>query len=406
MNLSEAVQEQPRIEDQLLVDQKYLYKESPPRRTSRISAGIKPRKLIDYECYMIQHQPEPRSIKQVYKSSEKDQWIQAMSKEIQSLRNNKTWRLVDKPSGKNIVGSRWVFKRKLDSRGNVIEYKARLVAQGYSQKYGADYFEVFAPVVRSSTFRMLLAVAGDKGMIVRQFDVKSAFLNGILDEEIYMQQPPGFEEDRTKVCRLIKSIYGLKQAARVWNEAVSAVLLKLNFRKSEHDKCLYIMKKKEFEMYLIIHVDDMLIACTSLEPIQEVENKINKHLEVKDLGNVKTFLSIEVIRDSGGNFHVHQSSYIDKIIAAGGQENSKISKTPMDEGYYKIKCEEYLPNNEFYRQLIGMLLYVCTNTRPDIAASVCILSQKVEKPTTLDMNQVIRIIRYLKGTKDYKIKWR
>jgi hypothetical protein len=251
---------------------------------------------------------------------------------------------------------------------------------------------------------MFLSAAAHKKMFVRQFDVKSAFLNGRLHEEIYMRQPPGYNQEENKVCKLIKSLYGLKQAAKVWNDTVSAILLKIGFRKSEHDKCLYVLESDNVQMYLIIHVDDMLIACTDLASIRTVERLINGSFEVKDLGNVKTFLSIEVERDMDGNFSVHQSSYIEKIISAAGQEDSKISKIPMDEGYYKLKSEDYLPDNIKYRQLIGMLLYVCTNTRPDVSASVCILSQKVEKPTTLDMNEVVRIIRYLKGTRDYRLK--
>ena len=163
-----------------------------------------------------------------------------MEEELQSMYDNEVWTLTKLPENKTAVGSKWVFKTKTDDQGNANKFKARLVAQGFNQKYGTDYDEVFAPVAKITTLRTLLVVAGKTGMKVRHFDVKTAFLNGNLDEDVYMKQPEGFlvKEKEDLVCKLNKSIYGLKQSARVWNQKFDNTLVQNGFEKSEADPCL------------------------------------------------------------------------------------------------------------------------------------------------------------------------
>lgn len=294
-------------------------------------------------------------------------------------------------------------KRKLDQDGNISEYKARLVAQGFSQKFGIDYDEVFAPVTRSNTFRLLLSVSGKRNYVVRQLYIKAAFLNGELEEEIFMKQPPGFKIN-DQVLKLNKSLYGLKQAARVWNHTIHQVLVDYGFIQSQIDKCLYFKHSDKKSCYLIIHVDDILISGSDLDTVNEVQEVLSKHFRIKDLGNAKYFLGISVIKDKEGNYFINQASYIDKIICEAKLSDAKTSKYPLDLGYYKICDSELLSDNEEFRKLKGMLMYVSVHSRPDISASVSILSQKVSKPNKTDMNEVKRIIKYLASTKELSLR--
>jgi hypothetical protein len=311
--------------------------------------------------------------------------------------------LVDLPKGRKAVGSKWVFKKKKNQEGRILEYKARLVAQGFSQKYGTDYDEVFAPVTRSSTFRMLLSVSAKRNYIVKQFDIKSAFLNGELKEEIYLKQPPGFKTN-DQVYKLKKSLYGLKQAARVWNQTIHQVLIEDGYKQSKRDMCLYYKHQGSKSSYLIIHVDDILIAGTDKEIIKQTEEALCKHFQMKDLGEVKYFLGISIFKDKVGDYFINQENYISQIVDEAGLAEAKPSRIPLDQGYYKLEDAELLPDNEEYRKYIGMLLYVSTNSRPDISSSVSILSQKVSKPTTTDWNEVRRVIRYLSTTRSLSLR--
>ena len=329
--------------------------------------------------------------------------MEAMNEEIKCLNNNNTWDLVDLPESRRAVGSKWVFKKKLDENNQVISHKARLVAQGFSQKYGTDYDEVFAPVTRSSTFRMLLAVSAKRKYIVKQFDIKSAFLNGELKEEIYLKQPPGFQINN-QVYRLKKSLYGLKQAARVWNSTIHQVFIENNFEQSQIDKCLYIKHSGSKFCYIIIHVDDILIAGSDTDIVNQIQVKLSNKFQIKDLGHIKYFLGIQIKQDKNGDYFINQESYIDKIIEESKLSDAKPSKFPLDTGYYKLQNSDPLPDNEEYRKLIGMLLYLSTNSRPDISSSVSILSQKVSKPSRLDLNEVKRVIRYLSSTKKLSLR--
>lgn len=345
---------------------------------------------------------EPRSYKEAVNSHERNEWIAAMEAELNSIETNKTWELTNLPRNRKSIGSKWVFKRKLDDQGRVVRYKARLVAQGFTQKYGIDYDEVFAPVARSTTMRLLLSIAGMKEFYVNQYDIKTAFLNGELQEEIYLRQPIGFREG-DKVYRLKKSLYGLKQAARVWNQTLHNVLVQNGCVQSLVDKCLYIRKQDDKILYLSIHVDDLLSVSNCEKYEKDFMNIVSSKFELTNLGNVKHYLGIDIEKDREGNFLISQEKYIDKIIEEANLESGKESKFPLDTGYFRNYDEELLDTNDQYRKLIGMLLYLSTNSRPDVAASVSILSQKIASPSKTDLNEVKRVIRYLKGTKTMKL---
>lgn len=364
-----------------------------PRRSERIRA-----KQAN-TASLPQAQYEPKTYKQAISCEDKEKWKMAMESELRSIENNNTWSSVELPKDRSAIGCRWVFKIKQGESEDSTRYKARLVAQGFTQKFGVDYDEVFAPVTRSSTFRTLLVIASARNLIVQQYDVKSAFLNGTLNEEIYIRPPPNYL-DNNNVLRLHKSLYGLKQAARVWNKTLHTAMLNEKFTQSKYDECLYIYKDKTNVCYAIVHVDDMIFSSNSLATIQLKIQALNKSFELKCLGNVKNYLGIEVTRNEKGCFAISQSKYIQKVAIEFGLETSKGSKYPLVPGYHALEDSNMLESNNDYRKLIGMLLYISTNTRLDISAAVGILAQRVSKPRSLDYTEALRIVKYLVSTKD------
>lgn len=370
------------------------------RRSTRTRQ--RPAYLNDYVVYTAiddSRKFEPTSYQEAINCPESEKWLEAMREELESIEKNETWFLTDLPAGRKAVGCKWVFKLKFDETGRVSKYKARLVAQGFSQKYGIDFDEVFAPVANSVTFRMLLSISGIRNYFVKHFDVKTAFLNGTLNEDIYMRQPPGFCKN-DQVYKLKKSLYGLKQAARVWNLVLHGALVKRGSVQSQEDRCLYTIREGKDVCFILVHVDDLLMAGSSMKLIESISEALSKVFELKDLGDVKQYLGINILRDEKGNFVINQSNYIDKIVHEAGLKDSKVSAFPLDTGYYKNLEKQPLPTNDQFRKLIGMLLYLSTNSRPDITASIAILSQKVSNPTLYDLNELKRVIRYLKGTRN------
>lgn len=373
------------------------------RRSQRSTAGIPPRRYDDFVAKASNEDKlfEPLTLNQALNCPQSENWMNAMKEELTAINENKTWEISDLPAGRKAIGSKWVYKLKLGENNQILRYKARLVAQGFSQKFGVDYDEVFAPVIRSTTFRLLLSIAGQRNYKVNHYDIKTAFLNGTLEEEIFMKQPPGFENG-DKVLKLRKSLYGLKQAARVWNQTLHNVLINNSWKQNQIDKCLYEIKQGTKVCYFLVHVDDILTATNDDEMERKSIEVIGKNFELKNLGRVNHFLGIDVTFENG-KFFISQSNYIDKIVSEAQLNEGKTSKFPLDVGYYKQEGN-ILPSNDKYRKIIGMLLYLTTNTRPDIAASVSILSKKVEKPRNNDLTEVMRVVRYLKGTKDLRLQ--
>lgn len=381
---------------------------TPVRRSERSNKGVPPKRYMEEcglitECGYIVHDGEPKTYNQAVSSDQKDKWMEAMKAEMSSLTDNETWDLVELPAGRNAIGCRWVFKIKQCPDGDV--YKARLVAQGFSQKFGEDYDEVFAPVVRQSTLKILLSLAGRMKHQVVHFDAKTAFLNGELEEEIFMKQPPGFKQTGSEdlVCHLRRSLYGLKQSARNWNRKLHDVLTSISLIQSEHDPCLYTCKHKDNVLYVIVHVDDILAVSNQEKIIQSLESKLNSHFEIKNLGPVTSYLGVR-ISQRGNYYFLDQEKYITSIISDFDMQNANKADIPLSVSYLKDGKSDLLPTNTQYRKAIGCLLFVAVNTRPDISAAVTILAQKVENPNELDWKQVKQILRYLKGTASNKLK--
>ena len=372
------------------------------RRSTRTTKGNLPQRFHDcvFQSYAMFVSNDPTSDKEAMKSDEARHWEIAKKEELAAIKRNRTWDVTDLPKGRKAIGSKWVFKSKVSADGEK-QYKARLVAQGFTQQAGIDYSEVFAPVANSTTMKVLLTVAGLKGFHVRHYDVKSAFLNGNLQEEIYMRPPSGVDE-KGKVYRLLKSLYGLKQAANVWNQKLHETLIKNGSVQSKDDNCLYSYTSGGVKIYLLIHVDDILAATNSVNELQSFMRQVGRGFEIKDLGEAMNYLGIRLQRNKEGFFELSQSDYIEKILQATEMTDAKVSRIPMDTGYHKLNGIP-LDTNDGYRKLIGMLLYLSVNSRPDIAAPVAILCQKVSAPTDTDLNEAKRVLRYLKGTKHIKL---
>ena len=342
-------------------------------------------------------------------------WDVAIRKELDALKTAKTWIIVRRPKDRNIVGSKWVLHLKKDSEGVIEKYKARVVAKGYNQKEGVDYHETFAPVAQLTSIRTVLAIAARNGWKIDTFDFHSAFLNGEFDEneEIYMEQPPGYEEKnrREYVLRLLKTIYGLKQASRKWYEIICRLMIELGFTRSESDPAVFYWHKGNDRMVIVVHVDDCTIVGNSQELIDDCKHKINAKYAMTDLGPTSWVLGIKITRNlDERTLGLSQTAYIDSILRRFNFTNLKPVSTPMDPTirYSKTQCPETLEEkarmkNIPYREAIGALMYCAVATRPDISFAVALLSQFLENPGEVHWNGVKHIYRYLLSTKNLQL---
>ena len=235
------------------------------------------------------------------------------------LSNAGTWKLVDMPAGANIVGSKWVFRAKKNAAENVVCYKARLVTQGFSQVPGVDYFDMFAPVAKLASIRAALAIAAVNDMEIHQINIKGAYLNGVLtsQENIYMRQPPGYSSpgNPNQVCRLLKTLYGLKQSGRRWYQRLVEIMTELGFKRCEVDQAVFYRRGGQKLMIVLVHVDDCTLVGTSHGLITRFKTEINKHVEITDLGEIHWILGIEIIRNRElRTIHLCQRSYIESSL--------------------------------------------------------------------------------------------
>ena len=232
-------------------------------------------------------------VEEVLSTPEKHCWLEAMEKEMKYLQDNDVWELVDLPEDRKPVSSKWVFKTKTDADGHIEQYKARLVAQGFSQKFVTDYNETFSPVVRLESVRTLIAMSVQQGLHLHQVGVDTAFLNGELEEEVYMQQPEGFITPGKEhlVCRLKKSIYGLKQYLRCWNVVLDDYLKKMGLVQTTTDPCVYRASGGE-PVYIGVYVDDIILAARSSKKLAEVQTELALRFDIKDMGWVDFIISL------------------------------------------------------------------------------------------------------------------
>jgi hypothetical protein len=322
-----------------------------------------------------------------------------MLEEIKSIEENNTWKLTDLPASHRPIGLKWVYKLKKDANGVTVKHKARLVVKGYVQQTGIDFDEVFAPVARLDSVRLLLALAAQEGWMVHHMDVKSAFLNGELKEEVYVVQPPGYvkQGQEHRVYELSKALYGLRQAPRAWNIKLDITLKKLGFRQSPLEHGLYARSEGDTRLLVGVYVDDLIVIGGCSKTISNFKEQMQAEFKMSDLGSLSFYLGIEVHQNKG-RITLSQGAYAAKIVEKAGLTGCNPCATPM-EPRIKLSKTSSAPamDGTLYRSLVGSLRYL-VNTRPDLAFSVGLVSRFMEKPTEDHMAAVKRIIRYVAGT--------
>jgi hypothetical protein len=287
--------------------------------------------MIESEEHVEGDLNEPPNFNAALSDPESDKWLEAANVEMKSMKDNQVWSLVDLPPNGRTVGCKWIFKKKTDMDGNVHTYKALLVAKGYTQLFGVDYEETFSPVVDIRDIRIILAIAAYYDFEIWQMDVKTAFLNGFLDEEVYMVQPEGFVDPKypNKVCKLQRSIYGLKQASRSWNKRFDEEIKKFDFVQNPDEPCVYRKASGSNVTFLVLYVDDILIIGNHIPMLKDVKSYLGKCFAMKDLGEAAFILGIKIYRDRSKRLiGLSQSAYIDKILKRFKMENSKRGNLP------------------------------------------------------------------------------
>jgi len=327
-------------------------------------------------------------------------WKLAVLDELNALKKNETWEIVSLPHDKKKVGCKWVFTIKCKADGSVERYKARLVAKGFTQTYGIDYQETFAPVAKLNSIRVLLSLAANLNWPLHQLDVKNAFLNGELEEEVFMSLPPEFEEKlgRNKVCRLKKSLYGLKQSPRAWFERFGTVVKGIGYTQSQADHTLFYKHSATNKIaILIVYVDDIILTGDDSSELKSLREKLAKVFEIKELGPLKYFLGIEFARSKEGIF-MNQRKYVLDLLKETGLLGCKSAETPMESNIKLLPAEAgNMVDKGRYQRLVGRLIYL-THTRPDIAFAVSLVSQFMHAPGPEHQEAVFKILRYLKGS--------
>lgn len=381
--------------------------ESPIR-----NINLRPRKAVQYSeiddhdvsyfCPIL-NLTDPQTADEALSSSHADQWKKAMQEEYDSLIQNKTWSLVDAPSGKRVLPCKWVYKTKTNDKGEIIRFKARLVIKGYAQRKGSDYDETYAPVVRYTSIRFLLSLAAKYDLDIFQMDAISAFLQGDIDTEIYMSQPEQYKENN-QVCILHKSIYGLKQASRQWNLKLNSILLKIGLQRSHVDPCIYYLVNESTTVYIAVWVDDLLIFTNNKDKTTEIKDKLKGECSMKDLGEMKNCIGININRNrEAGMIMLDQEKYINLVLNRFNMSECKPVCTPIEVNAKFEKNPENEKQNIPYREAVGCLIYLAHVTRPDITYAVNKLSQYCNNPGTQHWLGIKRIMRYLQGTRNLKL---
>ena len=357
---------------------------------------------IDY-CYKT----APKTYNDAVRSDECCNWKEAMDEEMGSLAENDTFELVELPPGKHTVGGRWVYAIKPGPDSEDI-YKARYVAKGFSQTYGVDYFSTFAPTTRLSTIRMVIQIAVQCDYIIHQMDVKSAYLNAPIDCEVYMEQPKGYEvqskDGKQYVCKLLKSLYGLKQSASNWREVIQQFFIEHGCKQSEADQCVFMLNSAEGKLIYVIWVDDIIVISNSNSMMEHGKSILKKRFKMKDLGTISRFLGITFTSHVDGSISMDQYQYLLSILERAGMESCNPRTTPCELKASAYECDDdRIIDEPEYRTIVGSLIYAMTCTRPDLSFVVSKLSQHLSRPTEGDWNLLKQVLRYIKGTLNYSL---
>ncbi|KAL5810306.1 hypothetical protein ACOSQ4_026874 [Xanthoceras sorbifolium] len=376
------------------------------RRSSRVPKPIQ-RYSPSLHYLLLTDSGEPECYDEAMQVEDSVKWESAMRDEMDSLMSNQTWELAELPPGKKALHNKWVFRIKEEHNGNK-RYKARMVVKGFQQKEGIDYNEIFSPVVKLTTIRLVLKIVAAENLHLEQLDVKTAFLYGDLEEEIYMRQPEGFKEagKENLVCRLKKSLYGLKQAPRQWYKKFDSFMSSSGFTRCQADHCCYIKRFDNSFIILLLYVDDMLVAGSDMQDIMNLKRELSKQFAMKDLGAAKQILGMRIKRDTKSEtLLLSQAEYIKKVLSRFNMQDAKPVSTPL--GVHFRLSKEQSPKTEEerthmakvpYASAIGSLMYAMVCTRPDIAQAVGAVSRYMNNPGKIHWEAVKWILRYLRGT--------
>jgi len=396
---------------------------TPTPQSSRPTRNTRPPKyLADYHTMSATvdyayaaTQLIPATYTEAINSDNADKWKAAMDTEVTTLNSNNTWELTPLPDGRSETQGRWVYTLKQAKNADEIHYKARYVAKGFTQIHGIDYEETFSPTTRFVSIRTLLQKAVNDNLYLHQMDVKGAYLNAPIDKDIFVQQPPGYEQTdasgKLLTCHLKKSLYGLKQSGRNWHSTLTDFLKKQGFTPNQSDQCVYTYHAENKDQIIILFwVDDIIIGSNNLDLISTTKQLLNKEFNMDDRGEINWFLGIDFTRLENGCYQISQKRYAESILKRFKMDNCKAATTPAVKGLTLEKATDeehqtFLQQNFPYRQAIGSLIYLMTGTRPDISWIVSKLSQFLDKPGPTHVIAVKRLLRYIQGTKHYTITY-
>ncbi|WP_216071954.1 Ty1/Copia family ribonuclease HI, partial [Acinetobacter baumannii] len=377
-----------------------------PRRSGRV-----PRQPVRYgflitdeDTVELVDSQDPATYREAIESPNSDKWRQAMESEMQSMYDNQVWNLVDAPQGAKVIECKWIFKLKADNT-----FKGRLVAKGFRQTHGVDYDETFSPVVMLKSIRIMLAIAAYHDYEIWQMDVKTAFLNGKLLEDVYMKQPEGFVDPKhpNKVCKLQRSIYGLKQASRSWNLRFDETVKEFGFIKNVEEPCVYKKASGSIVTFLVLYVDDILLIGNDIPTLQQVKEWLGKCFAMKDLGEAQSILGITIYRDRSKRLlGLSQEKYIDKVLNRFSMNDSKKGYIPLPQGVTLTKADSPSSKEDRetmsrvpYASAIGSIMYAMLCTRLDVAHALSITSRFQQDPGVKHWTAVKGILKYLRRTK-------
>ena len=389
---------------------------TPVRRSTRERRSAIPPDYLVYigeQDYDIGSVTDPITYAEAVSCPQSELWLDAMRDEIQSMRHNGVWELIELTEGHRPIGCKWVYKTKRDHKGKIEKFKARLVAKGFTQKEGVDYEATFSPVSSKDSFRVIMALVAHFDMELHQMDVKTAFLNGDLNEEVYMMQPEGFVANDlgTLVCRLEKSIYGLKQASRQWYLKFHSVVASYGFVENKVDQCIYCKVSGRKLIFLILYVDDILLASSDLGLLHETKRMLSKNFDMEDLGEASFVLGIEIHRNRSCRLlGLSQRAYVDRILERFNMQQCKPGIAPVCKGD-KLSLSQCLHSdiekaqmkNVPYASALGSIMYAQVCTRPDIAFATGLLGRYQSNLGHDHWIAAKKVMRYLKRTKDYML---
>jgi len=347
---------------------------------------------------------EPYNYPDIFNKIDKNEWLQAVKEELNSMKNLKVYKKVDRvPKGSNIITPKWVFRYKYNSDNSINKRKARLVARGFTQKQGIDYNETFSPTLKQDSLRIATAIASANNFNIYQIDIKSAYLNATLNEDVYMEIPEGAEDYKNGYWKLNKALYGLKQSGRLWNETLNEKLINIGFNRLRSEPCIYVKMndRNKIICLLTVYVDDILLTGNEHE-VYKTKHLLKNYFNITDIGPVDTIIGVKFIKEKDG-YLLQQHKYLENILRKFDIDKYKISSNMIPEENEELRKRKF--NITKYQQAIGSLLYLAICTRPDILFPVNKASRKAKDPNYEDWYNVIKIFRYLKGKPNYGLRY-